>query len=454
MKKLLLLVVLALTFVGLNAQISITSSDMPGSGDTLRYSNAIVDSITLSVYDTTSTNFTWDFSHLEPTSQGVAAYKSSLQTPYAFFFFGFNKYGRKEIDSIGFGAFQFKNIYSFYKKTTAKFEAEGIGMTFSGLPLPAYYTDKDEIYQFPLNYGDQDNSTFAFSIGLPTFGTYASQGTRTNTVDGWGQITTPYGTFNCIRVVSDIVAIDSILVTSGIGFGFPRNQRTYQWLTTGEKIPILEISGQADSTSFTPTQVRYRDIYRTITNTSPFAPTADFNADNLTPTTIDTVNFTSNSGFLAGHSWSFSPNTVSYVNGTTNTSRDPIVVFNAAGVYDVTLNVSNPFGSDDTTIVSYITVSNPVNTIDLTIKNKVELYPNPVQNQLTLSYFLENRQTIQLVLYDLKGQQIGVLLEKQGQIGQQQHQFDLLPYQLTTGVYLLKFRIGDKEQYFKIVVTK
>ena len=74
------------------SQITITSSDMPGSGDTLRFSAANLDSLTLATYQQTGANVTWDFSHLTPNSQDLNSYVSASSTSYGFFFLGSNKF--------------------------------------------------------------------------------------------------------------------------------------------------------------------------------------------------------------------------------------------------------------------------------------------------------------------------------------------------------------------------
>jgi len=244
--------------LSLNAfsQITITSADMPSANDTIRYTN--IDPMAIDV-NITGPNYNWVFDTVSPGSQGLYNYQNALQTPYAFYFFGLNKYGLKTADSIGVGAFSFKEVYSFFKKSNGKFEAEGIGMKYQGLPLAAYYGDNDEIYTFPLNYQDRDSSTFDFSISLGGSMEYKKNGYRINQVDGWGTVKTPYGTANCIRLVSSIYSIDSIIF-NGFGFGFPNDTRTYKWLTNTEKIPYLEVEGSVLFNNFAPTSARYRGV--------------------------------------------------------------------------------------------------------------------------------------------------------------------------------------------------
>lgn len=264
---------LCLTFLGLQlllfagkAQISITSASMPGNGDSARYTGAMLNS--LGNYTLTGANYTWHFDSLKVLTQGVRDFKSALLTPYAFYFSSPSKYGEKTQDSIGVATFKFKNIYSFYKKTTSVFSAEGIGFSYNNIPLAGLYSNEDELYQFPLNYQDRDSSTFKFKVNLPTVGFYGKQGYRINEVDGWGTIYTPYGNAPCLRLISTQYSTDSIGTPFG-NFGFPNVQRSYQWLVTSEKIPFLDITGTLTGNNFTPTQARYRDSARYYNN-NPF----------------------------------------------------------------------------------------------------------------------------------------------------------------------------------------
>lgn len=91
---------------------------------------------------------------------------------------------------------------------------------------------------------------------------------------------------------------------------------------------------------------------------SPQAPVADFSANNTAPCIGSTVTFTDlSSNTPTSWSWSFSPNTVTYVGGTSATSQNPQVQFNAAGNYNVTLVATNAQGNDTETKTAYIVVS-------------------------------------------------------------------------------------------------
>jgi PKD repeat protein len=86
-------------------------------------------------------------------------------------------------------------------------------------------------------------------------------------------------------------------------------------------------------------------------------PVANFSASNTSPALAETVTFTDLSdNFPTSWSWSFSPNTITYVGGTSSTSQNPQVQFNALGYYSVTLVATNAYGSDPEVKNNYINV--------------------------------------------------------------------------------------------------
>ena len=101
-------------------------------------------------------------------------------------------------------------------------------------------------------------------------------------------------------------------------------------------------------------------------------PIADFTA---TPTTVyagETVSFTDlSTNNPTSWNWSFSGGTP-----TSSTTQNPQIVYNSPGTYNVSLTVSNAFGTDTKTKTDYIHVSTPsiVNfTADQTIINQGEV---------------------------------------------------------------------------------
>ena len=246
-----------------NAQITISYTNMPASGDTIRYSTCKATSVN---YTVTGANMVWNYDTLVSTGQGLYDYQPSSATPYFFYFIG--DYGLKVADSIGTGTFQLKKVYDFYKNSTATFETKGIGFQYSGIPLAANYTAPDEIYVFPLTYLNHDSTPYKVvaSISTTTLSfAYAQYGYRITDVDGWGTIKTPFDTVGvpCIRVVSTTYGKDSINY-NGIGIPIADVQRSYKWLSLTEKIPVLEVDGRytAGSGAFTPTSAKFRDTYK------------------------------------------------------------------------------------------------------------------------------------------------------------------------------------------------
>lgn len=257
--KQLFFVLMGLFGGALVAQPTITSSQMPKAGDTLRYSNALPTELP-SNYETGGANMSWDFSGMTPQRQQLLNYYSANKTPYSFYFFG--QIGQKTADTVGAGPITLTNVYSFYTNSTKVFKTEGIGYQYSGFPLAAMYVDEDEVYQFPLNYGDKDTSSFNFKFSIPgDLFALVQAGKRYNDADGWGTIKTPYKEYtNVLRLRAFVDQIDT--VTSQFGkFPVPRKTLTYKWLSLSERIPVMEISGTVSPTNgrFTPNQVRYRD---------------------------------------------------------------------------------------------------------------------------------------------------------------------------------------------------
>jgi len=102
----------------------------------------------------------------------------------------------------------------------------------------------------------------------------------------------------------------------------------------------------------------------------PIVPIADFTADNLLPCVDNTtVSFSSqSSGNPTQYSWAFTPDSVTFADGTSSSDHFPKVIFNALGTYSVALTVTGEGGSNTTTKTNYINVNevNPNFTVNAT----------------------------------------------------------------------------------------
>jgi len=84
-------------------------------------------------------------------------------------------------------------------------------------------------------------------------------------------------------------------------------------------------------------------------------PTADFAATNVTPCLNATIEITDESlREVDTYAWTITPATYTYVGGTNSNSQDIQVQFTAAGLYTVSLTVTNGAGSDSETKTDYI----------------------------------------------------------------------------------------------------
>lgn len=381
-------------------QVVITKSDLPSVGDQEIYSNAGPLSIRFNPSETGS-NQNWDYSSLTPQSQGVYDFVTSLQTQYLAYFF--NTIGIKTQDTLNLGLVKFSDIYDFYKKTDTKYSIVGRGFSFQGLPLPANYIIEDKIYNFPLKYGDKDSTPFYFKLTDPT-GTlpfsYAQTGWRVSEVDGWGKVTTPYGSFSCLRIKTKLITTDSVTL---FGFTLPINRTTweYRWMAKGEKIPVLQVNGNEVLGTFNVSQIIYKDVPRDL------PPVANFNYSNVSGevgTEIDFNDVSTNKP--TEWIWDIQPPSVTYLWGSNAGSQNINVQFNAAGMYDIGLKVRNKAGSDERVRRGLIQISES-NGVSIPQLLKSRVYPNPVMDVLHIQ-FAGQPMPREIRIFNASGQELHI----------------------------------------------
>ncbi len=263
MKNLLIALFVFHTFSTFS-QITITGSDLPSVNDTFRLSRTI-DSWGINPA-LTGTGYTWDFSFLTSTSQSVDTCFSVSSTPFAYQFY-FNNiilYPSYKADFAMKGAaftvagfLTVSDVYDYYKKSSSMYQNVGFGATINSIPMSIRKQPIENIYPLPLNFGATYSNFSAYDLSIPGFMTYRQTKNKSAEVDGWGTLTTPYGTFNTLRIKFIIDATDSINIDSlGLNFVTPRPTETqYHWLANGQDVPVLQIN----ETSGIISQIIYKD---------------------------------------------------------------------------------------------------------------------------------------------------------------------------------------------------
>lgn len=260
--------------IGFN-QITITSSDFPDPGDTVMVS--ISEDFDLD-FESTGPDFTWDYSLLNFTSQRIDTffdvsdasityqlafnngwldpdYEADYYTPYLNFV----------LPTSDLFELPLSNPVNFTKIESDRVEIVGVGVELSGLEIPLKNDPIDKEYGLPLNYEDEWISNSFFEIDLnPVYdGILRRYQERTAEVDGWGTVTTPYGTFDVIRTKAVVDFTDSMKIVLGetetwLELPTPK-QIIYSWWANDQKIPVLSVVAQSFFGSETVTSVEYKD---------------------------------------------------------------------------------------------------------------------------------------------------------------------------------------------------
>ncbi len=106
---------------------------------------------------------------------------------------------------------------------------------------------------------------------------------------------------------------------------------------------------------------------------STIMPLVDFTADNNMVCTGDTIVFTDRTEYSPiSWEWQFDPQTVTFVNGTDQYSQNPVVVFNEAAYYSVTLTAANLNGPSTLTKEDYVISGGYIPFFKETFENGLE----------------------------------------------------------------------------------
>lgn len=83
--------------------------------------------------------------------------------------------------------------------------------------------------------------------------------------------------------------------------------------------------------------------------------------------------------------------------------------------------------------------------------NSVKIFPNPVSDNINLSFRLSRQSTVSIKVMDALGNEVMTLLNQQLEAGEQNHAFDT-QNKLTTGFYFIRVLAGNETVVKRISV--
>lgn len=260
------------------AQITVSVADHANANDTVRFSQAVIVPLDLQA---TGPNATWDFSQLVAQTQTlknfepldfssfliIATYGPIAATPYRASYH--NPSTALPIDQFSaFLPIELSNLTQYSKRTNSAITSIGYAIDVQGQGLPFKSDTIETRYELPLQFNDTYNSRGYTYVDLNPAADikFIQHRERTSTVDGWGNITTPFGTFPVLRIRHDITETDSIYQTffgQGTWIAPPTFQTTeYEWWTNNKKDYLLKvIEGGFGQQGQGITSIEYQDQY-------------------------------------------------------------------------------------------------------------------------------------------------------------------------------------------------
>lgn len=138
--------------------------------------------------------------------------------------------------------------------------------------------------------------------------------------------------------------------------------------------------------------------------------------------------------------WSFGDGDVD------STSTDPTHLYDSAGVYQVCYKVSDPVtGAEDSACQDITIVKAPDDISRIKSGLKVDIYPVPANDKLTLRYTLTENSVVNFSIVDLAGNNVVTI--EYGNISAGSYQKTVDINSLAKGTYILQTKYNNKAQY-------
>lgn len=364
MKKTFTLALVLSFFSSAFSQISLLLSDMPSATQTQRIA---IDTFPLPAvnFGNKGANQTYDFSNLTLFKYDTIEYRTptSGQTTICP-----NADVATTLDGVNF-------ILTNNDPGNNKLTLEGFQGLISGNVLGAEYSTKPDLIRFPATYqtnfagtGYLQKSVQGIQVGQPLATTVEltiNTSAYSDTIDGWGTVKTPLGTYDCLRkkrIETTTTTIRALIFGNWSVISNSTSTTTrYSYLTKEAKGSVINFNYdtanvlQSVSWSMVP----------------PTAPVADFGANNSSGGLV--VFTDSTHGHPDTYSWNFGDGSA------TSSATNPNHIYSANGAYYVCLTVSNAGGSNTYCDSVHVTGISAANSAPSAVDdNESVLQPSPL----------------------------------------------------------------------------
>lgn len=243
-----LLSVLTISVLGTfaSAQITLDQWDIAGVNTVIQQSN---DTLPIETPGAGGANAIWNFDSLNNHTQDTLLFTNPNWTPYG------PQLPTANI-AVGFG--MNSGNYAYLNNQANACYIVGQAGDFGFGPMVLALNPNDQLLSFPCTYNTSFNATSRFSIEFPFNQSppidsirVNHQQVKTSICDGWGNVTTPLGTFPCLRIKEHNVTLDSIFGhTPFTGWGFLQevldSNDHYAWWADGIGFPLVEMDSALD----------------------------------------------------------------------------------------------------------------------------------------------------------------------------------------------------------------
>jgi len=124
----------------------------------------------------------------------------------------------------------------------------------------------------------------------------------------------------------------------------------------------------------------------------------------------------------------------------------------ATGLGPVGFYGAYAIGTGTTKITSYIVSENTSGITEASVKTGFSIYPNPVVDNMNISYTLSASSKVAINLYSLDGKKVAELSNKEQTSGTFTEKINIKDLNLK-GIYLVELKTGDKTTLQKVVIN-